>query len=327
MGSTVHIVVTGNPAVLDGAIERAIDLIEHLESRWSRFRPDSDVSRLNATTDGRPVTVAPETLLLVERAVEAWRQTNGRFDPTVLRAIVTAGYDRDFDAITSGHPAPTAPGVPTAPTATVDLPPDLDAGCVGIVFDLDRRTIALPRGIGFDPGGLGKGLAADLVVSALRDEQGIDGALVNLGGDLRCSGQPPASGQGAWVVAAPGDVDHRGRTRPDRVLRLADGGVATSTCLRRRWQTTSGSAHHLIDPTTGRPAAKAASFVTVLAGTGCDAEILATAIAVDGGLEHSRHDIGGAAAIVTTADGAVQVAGPLDHYTVGSVGSVGEVEQ
>src|SRR5690349_10249920 len=99
MGSDVHvIVVDGRPGLGEWARGR----IDELERRWSRFRPDSELSRATAFA-GSWVTVSPETVLLVDRAIEAWRFTGGTFDPTVLGAVIRAGYDRSFDEL-GGEP-------------------------------------------------------------------------------------------------------------------------------------------------------------------------------------------------------------------------------
>src|SRR5947208_3323900 len=77
MGSDVHVVVVGDHRLLDMARTR----IDDLEQRWSRFIPGSEIDRLNAKR-GTPVDVSDETFLLVRRALEGWRATGGRFDPT-----------------------------------------------------------------------------------------------------------------------------------------------------------------------------------------------------------------------------------------------------
>ena len=99
MGTDAHVIVVGSDARhARRAALVARDRLHELEARWSRFLPDSEVSRLNAAS-GVPVVVSSDTLGLVERAVEGWRRTHGSFDPTVLDALVAQGYDRDFGAI------------------------------------------------------------------------------------------------------------------------------------------------------------------------------------------------------------------------------------
>ena len=94
MGTTVHVIVVGGAerVLLDGARQR----IAELERRWSRFLPESEISYLNAHSRGAPIVVSADTAILVERARRAWELTGGLYDPTVLRALRTLGYDRDF---------------------------------------------------------------------------------------------------------------------------------------------------------------------------------------------------------------------------------------
>jgi thiamine biosynthesis lipoprotein len=248
MGSAARVfVVGGGPELLGLARSR----IEALEARWSRFVPTSEVSELNDAA-GVPRVVSPETFELITRGVEAWHLTGGRCDPTVLGDVLRAGYTASFDAAV------------LEPSATT-----LTRGCAGIVLDAATGTVRLPRGTGFDPGGIGKGLAADLVVAELL-EAGADGACVNLGGDVRVAGTPP---DGSWSIS----IEHPSRPDPAAVVHLTDGAVATSSRLRRRWVTTRGPAHHLIDPASGRPSDGSAVSATAIAAAGWQAEALAKA--------------------------------------------------
>ena len=260
MGSDVHVLVDG-PA---GLLQVARDRVEELERRWSRFRPDSEISRLNALA-GAPMAVSPETLGLVGRALEGARVTGGRFDPTVLGDVLRAGYDRTFEALGD---------------AGGDAGSPLGRGWARVVVDAAGSSVTLPAGVGLDPGGIGKGYAADLVVEELR-AAGAAGVCVNLGGDLRAEGQAP--GGGSWVVG----IEHPLRPGRAATVTLAGGAVATSSRVRRAWGPAGDHRHHLIDPATGAPAGTGLAAVTVLAARGWQAEVLAKA-AFLGGLERGR---------------------------------------
>jgi thiamine biosynthesis lipoprotein len=255
MGTWAHVIVVGGRR---SAVHCARRRIEELEMRWSRFRPESEVSRLNRAA-GRPVVVSADTAVLVARALAGCRGTAGRFDPTVLGAVLDAGYDRPFAEIGGRAPANAASG--------------LSSGAAAVAVDEMVGTVALPPGVGFDPGGIGKGLAADLVVGELLAD-GAEGACVNLGGDLR------AEGAGPWRVDVADPFDG---TRPPVVSLTFDaGGVATSSRLGRTWQQDGALRHHLIDPTTGRPASTGVAAVTVLTGDAWRAEALAKAALLAG---------------------------------------------
>jgi thiamine biosynthesis lipoprotein len=261
MGTNAHlIVVAADDRHARHAALSARDRLHELEARWSRFLPDSEVSRLNAAS-GAPVVVSSDTLALVERAVEGWRRTQGSFDPTVLDALVAQGYDRDFDAIDHAAPAPDDPR--PAP------------GCAGITVDRIVGAVRLPRGVHFDPGGIGKGLAADLVAAEVMGHD-IDGVCVNLGGDLRVEGQSP-DGHG-WIV----DLEHPLTGRSMTHVRLRTGAVASTWRTRRVWGPPPARRHHLIDPRTGAPALSGLAGTTVLAGRAWWAEVLAKAAFLDG---------------------------------------------
>ncbi|MEZ5234997.1 MAG: FAD:protein FMN transferase [Acidimicrobiales bacterium] len=280
MGAAGHVVVVGERA--DALLADACRRIAELEQRWSRFLPTSEVSRLNRAA-GSWVEVGEDTHRLLVHAVEAWRLTAGRFDPTILPALLEAGYTADFDTL----PAGAAP-IGTVPRGTVltgtmlivtVLPGTVPVGTVLAGPEaIERRgcAVRLPQGMGFDPGGIGKGLAADLVCEELV-AAGAAGVCVNLGGDLRLAGEPPDGT--AWTIA----VEHEHHPAPLCLLGLRAGAVATSTTLRRRWRGAGGEPrHHLIDPFTGAPSDSDLDHVTVVAGPAWQAEVLAKAVLLRG---------------------------------------------
>ena len=273
MGSDAHLVVVGGPP---GVIDAAARRVDELEHRWSRFLPDSEVSALNRA-DGRSLAVSPDTVLLVSTAVEAWRLSGGAFDPTVLGAVIRAGYDRSYELL-----GPTPPAGLSALGVGADQ------------IEVDGRAVRLPAGVGFDPGGIGKGLAAD-VVSAWVIEQGVAGVSVNLGGDLRVRGTGP--GGGPWTIA----VEHPWQEEPVALLGLSDGAVATSTTLRRRWSVGGRPAHHLVDPRTGLPSDTDVALATVVSGQAWTAEVLAKAVLL-AGAAHPFDIVGGTGAEALAVD-------------------------
>ena len=169
MGTDLHVIVVGPDGSPPGGnagsnhgpagdrehelADRAVARINQLEARWSRFLPDSEVSRLNGAV-GAPVVVSDDTATLIARMVDAWHLTEGLVDCTLLGDLVRAGYDRPFSQLPADRPAP--------------------AGVLRRIYggdpgDIERHgnTVTLPLGLGIDPGGIGKGLAADLVTAEL----------------------------------------------------------------------------------------------------------------------------------------------------------------
>ena len=260
MGSDIHLVVVGGTAHMLAAARARIDV---LEQRWSRFRPDSEVCLLNAAA-GEPVVVTADTVLLVQRAVDAWRLTGGGFDPTLLDALVAAGYDRSFDQLSDDD----AVGASPVPRLSIVRP-----GVTDIVLDGD--VVMLPAGMGFDPGGIGKGLSADIVATEVI-QAGAAGVCVNMGGDLRLLGESP-TGTG-WTLA----IEHPRCTEPIALVGLWDGAVATSSVLRKVWTVDGRRRHHLIDPQTERPSESDLALASVIAGEAWTAEVLAKAVLLRG---------------------------------------------
>jgi thiamine biosynthesis lipoprotein len=263
MGTIAHVVVVGEHDTHERALaEAAVQRLFDLEQRWTRFHADSEVSRLNAHA-GRPVLVSVETWQLVAHAVECWRRTHGLFDPTTGPALCAAGYDRDFSDVAARSGRVTAGPAAPAP------------GCADIVLDDVVLTVTLPLAVEFDAGGIGKGLAADLVFESLR-EAGARGALVNVGGDLRAGGEPPNGATWEVDVASPAVLGNDAFR-----ISLLEGAVATSSRTERRWHTSDGRAmHHLIDPRTGRPAARGPATVAAVAGEAWWAEAIAKAVLI-----------------------------------------------
>jgi thiamine biosynthesis lipoprotein len=287
MGSDAHVIVVGGD---DNLLDLAVSVIEDLERRWSRFLDDSEISELNRRA-GNFVAVSEETIVLIQRAMEAWRLTGGAFEPTVLGAMVRAGYDRSFELL-----GPT-------PAAGNSL---LGIGVADIQIEGD--CVRLPAGTGFDPGGIGKGLAADMVCAEML-AAGADGVCINLGGDVRVCGMGP--GEKGWTVA----VEHPWSVEPLVLLGVADGAIATSTTLRRRWQTGGETRHHLIDPQTGLPSDTDLTLATVVAAEGWMAEVLAKAVLLAGSA-HPFDIIGGtgAQALAVDRDGHITASAGLRQY-------------
>jgi thiamine biosynthesis lipoprotein len=296
MGADAHLIVVGADA--DHLADAACARIEQLEARWSRFRPTSEITQVNDGA-GAWVEVSADTVLLVARGIEAWRLSAGFVDCTLLEQLEAAGYDRTFADL-----PPSRAGADLRSPGGVSLLGPMD-------IEVSAGAVRLPAGLGFDPGGIGKGLAADLVSDELV-QAGADGVCVNLGGDLRVRGSAPDDG--AWTVS----VDHPGAPAPIALVGLADGAVATSTTLRRRWIVDGVERHHLIDPRTGAPSATDLALVAVVAGSAWMAEVLAKGVLLRGGPHPFDLVAGtGAHALVVDRDGRVTASDGLAAHLGG----------
>jgi FAD:protein FMN transferase len=249
---------------------------ERLEAVFSRFRPDSELSRLN---EAGSIEAGHDLRTVAELALAARERTGGRFDPTLHDALVAAGYDRTFDELDE-HSAPRPAPDPRRPR---------DVTVTG-------RRIELGAGVRLDLGGIVKGYAADLCVRMLEP---LGACLVNAGGDLAVSGPRL---DGPWPVAV--DVPGARLT-----LAVAEGGLATSGRDRRRWRRSGEERHHLIDPRTCRPAQGGPLTVTVAAPSATVAEVAAKAVFLAG--EHAEREAErlGSLAVILRADGQPRLVG------------------
>lgn len=259
LGTTATVAVTDAAAL--GAARHAVETeLSRLDAACSRFRADSELSRLNAG-GGHPFSAGPLLFQAIETALWAARVTDGIVDPTIGEALVRAGYDRDFAELGNEPVTLVARRVP---------------GWRGVGISSDSGTIRLPPGVMLDLGATAKALGADRAASAAAKAIGpCLGVLVNLGGDIAAHG--PAA-DGGWFVRI--TDDHRAPPdAPAQVVTITSGALATSSTTVRRW---GRSAHHVIDPRTGLPARSPWRTVSVAAATCVDANIASTAAVVLG---------------------------------------------
>jgi thiamine biosynthesis lipoprotein len=228
--------------------------------------------------------VSPDTVTLVDALVRSWHATGGAFDPSLLGALVGLGYQASRDDAV--HRTSLAP----------DIRPVGNVGSVRI--DAEHGIVQLPVGTALDPGGIGKGLAGDLIGRELL-RAGASGTLIEVGGDVMAAGTGP-SGE-AWRIAVDDPFDVSAPTE----VRLTTGGVATSSSRLRTWKSHDIERHHLLDPATQTPTDGDVVACTVVAGTAAWAEAFTKVAFVDG-CEHAlaRYAELGLAARVTTSDGA-----------------------
>lgn len=304
MGTRARLFFTNAPNGLDEILAARL---RELEQKWSRFEPDSEVNAINAGA-GEPVEVGPDTQLLVQRAVSASARTRGWFDPTLLNELVGAGYDRTFDKIADTGLGELVIMVHRGADCDQVQVHEWNAASTRIALDPSRGTVMVPSGVGFDAGGIGKGLAADLLADlALRS--GADAAMIDLGGDIVVGGRAPESG---WPIAVEDPFD---RSTIAMTLRLGWGAVATSSRSRRRWFDGEAEQSHLIDPGTGTPTGSDAAACTVVAAECWLAESYAKAALLAGvgsGIDILEADhIEG---LIFDADGEVHMTSGMKQY-------------
>ncbi len=289
LGTTARVVVW--PVAGLGQAVAAVDReLRALDGQASRFREDSEISRVARSSSGT-FLVSDGLAEAIGVALWAARWTEGRVDPTVGESLVRLGYDRDFAEVRSGGGAIVEPTRPAPGWGTVRL---------------EGRLLEVPRGVVLDLGATAKGLGADRAARAALAATGrTGGVLVDLGGDLAVAGRTPVGG---WPVLVTEDPAARHESS-SQVVRLPWGALATSSVVTRRWRRSGRALHHLIDPGTGLPATGPWRTASVAAPTCAMANAAATATVVGGaGAAEWLHAVGLPARLVGV-DGTVELFG------------------
>lgn len=290
MGTDVGIWLWSTHPDAGAALDSIPGVIEAAEQDLSRFRKDSGLCKLNGRAGKGPQPVSQTLAEVCESALEAARSTDGLFDPTILPALLAAGYDATFAEVSAASQA----GKKRAGAAPAVRPNWADIAVA-------RGAISLPAETAIDLGGIAKGWIVDKVADSLRP---FGPALVDAGGDVRATGK--ASGL-PWPVAV---ADPHRPERDLALVELADEAIATSSVGRRRWRVGEEWMHHIIDPRTQRPSTSDVHTVSVVGESARAAEVQAKVVLLLGS-EAGAADLEarGASAVVVLLDGTVRTFG------------------
>jgi thiamine biosynthesis lipoprotein ApbE len=261
LGTGIRLVVTDPRCLAEARGMLETDLAV-LDAACSRFRADSEIRSLRAASGQR---VSPLLAGAIAAALRAAELTDGDVDPTVGAAMSAIGYDRDFEKLPR-----TGPSL----NVTVRTVPGWRE------IRLDGRVLTMPEGVQLDLGATAKAWTADRAAARIARQAGC-GVLVGLGGDIAVAGPAP---DGGWrirvqdVTGEPGDPPDG----PYALIAISGGGLATSSTTARRWLRGGDVLHHILDPSTGRPAEPVWRTVSVAAGTCADANAASTAAVIRG---------------------------------------------
>jgi FAD:protein FMN transferase len=274
-GTTAVVLVTGPDVVPARSV--ADRVLADVDLACSRFRPDSELSQLNAAR-GEPLAISPTFADVLAAALRAARLTGGDVDPTCARALASLGYDRDFTDLRAAGDVPPRLTGPVGPVP----------GWRRVRLDHSGRRVRLDGGAQLDLGATAKAWAADKCAEQIASIIGC-GVLVSLGGDVAVAGEPPPEG---WPVKV--TDDHAApASAAGQTVTIRTGGLATSSTTVRTWTIGGRPVHHIIDPATGEPARSCWRTVSVAAGTCTDANTASTAAIIRSAAAPDwLHDVG-----------------------------------
>ncbi len=263
MNTDIQLFAEGPAEAVETGFSQARAYIEASEKRFTRFSEDSELSHLNSLA-GTWFEASLELFDVMAQAQRLHALTGGLFDPSILNALLTAGYDRTFDEIK----------IHGAGTATLPVRQSLHRFS-DVRLDSLRRRIWLPPDLRVDLGGIAKGWIAEHAAQVLAKWS--QACVVNAGGDAFIVGLP--EGQPYWRMTLEDPLDQE---KGIAVLKVGPGAVVTSSITRRRWQQNGQARHHLIDPRTQQPAETDWLSVTVIAPHAAEAEVFAKSLLIVG---------------------------------------------
>lgn len=269
MGTFAHVVVVANNSTAaEKCVAAALEEIRRVDELMSDFKSDSDIGRANAEAAQHPVQVSESTYEVLRRSVEFSKLTDGAFDVTVGPLV-----DLFRTAKKTGI-APTEEQIAQARTKV---------GFEKLELDEQNRTVRFSvEGMRLDLGAIAKGYAVDKAAEAAQ-RCGALGAMVDLGGNVRCFGSPP-KGRDHWLIGVQDPnsaVEGFGGGGLLFTLKIIDAAMATSGDYQQ-FAMIKGKRHsHILDPHTGA-SAEGLSSVTIITGNATDADALSTAVSVMG---------------------------------------------
>jgi len=250
---------TEDPAVASEAGDAVLALFDRIDRQMSRYREDSELSRVNREAANGPVEVSDSLFTVLQQALRISELSHGAFDIS----FGSIGYLYDFRARQQPSDEELAEGL-----AKVNYR--------SVVLDPSANTVRfLDEGVRLDLGGIAKGYTVDRGIDILKSF-GIRHARLSAGGDLRLLGDKRGK---PWIV---GIRDPRSESRNAMVLPLTNVAVSTSGDYERFFfDDNNERVHHILSPATGKPA-KGVQSVTILGDDSITTDGLSTAVFVLG---------------------------------------------
>lgn len=304
MGTSYHIkLLVPEGADRESISETVNSALMRVDDLMSTYKDSSEVSQFNRTTLNEWLLVSEQTWQVVKLSKEIAVQSRGAFDITVAPLIALWGFG-------SGSSFQLERELPER----IQILKTLEN--IGMdAIELKREPFALrrTRAVTIDLSAIAKGYAVDQVVNYLL-EQGVQSALIEVGGEVRAIGPKPD--KNPWLVGI--EKPSVGRGEAQVALAIEDIAIATSGDYRNYYEVDGMRYSHTIDPRSGRPVSHKLASVTVLSASTAEADALATAINVMGpekGLQFARAEGIAAFFIVKSNEGFKQFhTEPFEQY-------------
>ena len=269
MGTFAHIIaVAQNAGTAKKCIRAALEEIHKVDDLMSDYKSDTDISRVNREAYEKPVQVSEATFEVLQRSIEFSKMTDGAFDVTVGPLVALFRKAKETEV------APSEEQIAEAKSKV---------GFEKLKLDNENRTVQFSeKGMLLDLGGIAKGYAIDKAIEAAQ-RCGAVGAMVDIGGDVRCFGLPP-KGRDHWLIGLQDPnsaIEGMEGGGLRLVLKVTNEAVATSGDYQQFVIIEGKRYSHIMNRRTGK-SAESLSSVTIIADNATDADALATAVSVMG---------------------------------------------
>lgn len=279
------------------ALRDAHNKIDELEKLWSVTDENSDIYAINHS-GGTAVEVNGLTAELIDFSLDMAHRTGGALDPTIYPILTAWGFTTGENRIPSE-------------SEIAELKKNVGYNKV----KSDNNRVTLENGMMLDLGAVGKGFAGDITAELL-SEQGIESALLDIGGNIHALGSKPDGSDWQIGLRNPFDGGILG------TLGISDAAVVTSGNYERYFIGDDGKKYgHIINPESGYPVENDLASVTIIGSEGKMCDALSTALFVmgyDKAVEYWRND-GSFDMILITDSGTVNVTeGIYEKFTLTS---------
>ncbi len=269
MGTFAHVVaVAENTGTAKKCVRAALEEIRRVDDLMSDYKSDSEISRVNSQGYEKAVNVSEDTYKVLQRSIEFSKMTGGAFDVTVGPLVAL------FRKAKENKVAPSEEQIALAKSKV---------GFEKLKLDSENMTVQFSDdGMLLDLGGIAKGYAIDKAIEAAK-RYGAIGAMVDIGGDVRCFGLPP-EGREHWLIGLQdpnSSIEGISGGGLRLVLKITNEAVATSGDYQQFVLIEGKRYSHIMDSKTGTSAERLSS-VTIIAENATDADAFATAVSVMG---------------------------------------------
>ena len=266
MGTSYHIkvVLPSNQQSLDNLSEGVSETLKRIDHLMSTYKPNSEISRFNRLPPNKWFEVSKETYEVISLGQLISKNSKGFYDMTVGPLVNSWGFGP------SGKPVKIPDGD--------QLQTLLDrVGFAHLKLDENTSSIMKDADVYLDLSSIAKGYAVDAVASYLQ-ENGVQGYLVEVGGEIRAQGEKP-NGK-VWRLAI--ESPTVGQRSVHKVIDLTNAGLATSGDYRNYYEEEGVRYSHTINPFTGKPVQHKLTSVSVIRPSSAEADAMATMFMVMG---------------------------------------------